>query len=132
MTVEDFRAALREHRARLGWSQVQLGAELAHREGRDQPYSQGSVAEWEGSGKGTPPSRERVFSIEATMGLAPGTLSLLLGYLPPEAMPATSTVDAIRADPALTPDQRADLIHLYEGMVSRTSSARARRRGARR
>lgn len=63
------------------------------------------------------PPRSTVFEIEAFLREKPGTLSRLLGYLPPSARAVTTVEDAINADPRLTPTKRGYLLTLYRDMT---------------
>lgn len=46
---------------------------------------------------------EQVFAIERALGVEPGTLSRLEGYVPAETVPVIDLRDAIDADPKLGP-----------------------------
>jgi hypothetical protein len=62
-----------------------------------------------------------VYAAEKALGLTPGTLSRLLGYLPP-ARPAKAALggvrDAIRNDPLLTDKEKRSLVSLYESLTA--------------
>lgn len=49
---------------------------------------------------------QQVFALEETLGLEPGELSRLEGYLPAESTPAPTPEAAIQADSSLTADQK--------------------------
>ncbi len=113
-----FGEALRRALAAAGTSQRDLATELGL-------SSQSVVSQWI---SGThEPSPSRVFAVEEALHLAPGTLSRLLGYLPLEAVPALDVPAAVAADPALSAQNRAAVLAVYE--VLRTRSSRGRRQG---
>lgn len=77
-----------------------LGAEIARLCGKETPITASAVAQWiDGTAE---PARAYVFAAEKVLELKPGTLSRLLGYLPVDAKPALSVIDAIDADTRLT------------------------------
>lgn len=100
-----------------------LGTEVATLEGRDEAYGQNTVAGWE-SGKYALKPR-KLFVIERALGVAPGAISRIAGYVPAATKPARTVAEAIAADNDLSSDQKEDLVAQYQGMVART---RARRR----
>lgn len=122
-----FTQRLKQYRQAAGLNQEQLGAEVAHVEGRSAPYTQGAVAGWE-SPDDYPKVPERVFAIEQVLKVEPGALSSALGYIPAGAQPAVTVPDAISADTGLSPEQREDLIAQWEGMRRRTADRRQKRR----
>ncbi len=113
-----FGEALRRALAASGTSQRDLATELGL-------SSQSVVSQW--ISETHEPSPSRVFAIEEVLGLAPGTLSRLLGYLPLRAVPALDVPAAVAADPELSSQNRAAVLAVYEVLRSRTS--RGRRRG---
>lgn len=125
--VMRFTQRLKQYRQAAGLNQEQLGAEVAHAEGRTTPYTQGAVAGWE-SVDDYPKVPERVFAIEKVLKVEPGALSSALGYIPAGAQPAVTVPDAIDADDGLTPEQREDLIDVWEGMRRRTAERKRKRR----
>lgn len=91
-----------------------LGAEVARIEGDDEPISGASVSKWVA---GNPPRPERVFAIEEALGVKPGALSKLLGYLPITARRPCRVPDAIAEDADLTQRDQQLLASLYAQMV---------------
>lgn len=74
-----------------------------------------SVSQW---AAGThEPSREKVWAMESVLGMKPGTLSRLLGYLPVNARSITSVVEAIDADPKLGERERRSLKAAYRELA---------------
>jgi hypothetical protein len=73
------------------------------------------------------PRRVEVFALEQHLGLRAGSLSILLGYLPPTFDPPKSVMDAIDSDPGLTPEQREALLDQYQGALARTRARRLTR-----
>lgn len=62
------------------------------------------------------PKPATVFAVETALGLAPGQLSLHLGYLPPEA--AESSLEAaIRATPGLDENQRRAILAFLRELI---------------
>jgi transcriptional regulator with XRE-family HTH domain len=88
-----------------GLSQSQVGAKV----GRVQT----TVSDWV-LGRAEPPASV-VFALEDTLGLAPGTLSRHLGYLPLATFRPTFE-DAVRADPDLSERERAFLLAGYRAL----------------
>lgn len=104
-------------RTQLGQrSQRWLGERVAELEERAKPYPQGTVSGWLNI---YPPNPETVFRIEQALDQTAGTLSRLLGYLPSDALPATSVRDAIASDPLLSETGRGNMLALYESLVRR-------------
>jgi hypothetical protein len=91
-----------------GW----LGAEVARDLGEDTPITASAVTQWI-NGDTEPKPPERVFAIERVVGVRPGTLSRLLGYLPLDAKPVRSVIEAIDADTNLSEPMRAVLREAY-------------------
>ena len=107
-----FGAALTARRRELALSQTALGRALGG-------IGQSAISQWECGG--VQPQREHVFAAEKVLGLAPGTLSRLLGYLPPSAparAEATDVRKAIRRDPFLTEKEKRSFVCLYEAIVA--------------
>lgn len=77
------------------------------------PHS--TVSTW--ISRNRPPEPATVFEVERWLGLPPGRLSRALGYLPAEAAPAVTVLEAIDADPKLTEMGRAVLRAAYEELV---------------
>lgn len=119
MTATDDRPelgrAIRRALEGTGHSQAWLGAEVAARQGRPDPYSQAIVSEWlSGSTTITPP---QLFEIESALGLRAGSLSKILGYLPVSARAASSVAAAIESDAQLSPEGRAVVLAAYRAAV---------------
>lgn len=102
-------------RALNGRPRAWLGAEVARAVGKETPITASAVTQWI-NGE-TEPARSYVFAAEEVLGLKPGTLSRLLGYLPVAAKPATSVLDAIDADSKLTSRSREMLRSAYRAAV---------------
>lgn len=117
MDKDAFAEALRAHMGTAGISQRALGEAVAADLERPQAFHQSVVSDW--MGRGNPPDPDVVCAIERVLDLAPGALTLHLGYLPPEARGEVLTVlEAIDADPQLTPKERAALKAAYAAFVS--------------
>lgn len=107
-----FGAALTRRRRELALSQTALGRALGG-------IGQSAISQWECGG--TQPQREHVFAAEEVLGLTPGTLSRLLGYLPPSAPargPPAEVRESIRRDPFLTEKEKRSFLSLYEAIVA--------------
>lgn len=117
MSDEDFRVALRGALEQAGWSQAKLGQAL----GLPESVQQTRVSTWL-NGSQHPPPPPVVCQIEEVLDLAPGTLTLHLGYLPPRARTEVRSVpDAIDADPALDARARRALKNLYATLADDSS-----------
>ncbi|HEY1119937.1 MAG TPA: hypothetical protein VGE43_19635 [Acidimicrobiales bacterium] len=125
MTTTDPRAqlarAIRDATEQAGVDQGELGALVAHLEGRERPYAQNAVSQWLAGRVDLPPGR--VFAIERALGLHPGVLSVRAGFLPADGQ-ATSLELALAADPDLTAVQREDVAALVEVLRQRTRARR--------
>lgn len=93
-----------------GRTHGQLGAEVGRLLNAN-PVSPSAVSQWV-SGK-TEPERSKVFAAEKVLGLKPGTLSRIFGYLPANAKAQASVVDAIDADVTLAPRMKEVLRAAY-------------------
>lgn len=123
MAIEEFQAALRRALNDSGRTQSWLGAEAARAEGRADPYSQAVVSSWfNDPSPGLSP--RQVFAIEEALGVEPGMLSRLLGYLPASAKSVVATPDAIAADPDLSPVGRRVLLAAYQELVDHGADRR--------
>jgi transcriptional regulator with XRE-family HTH domain len=122
---EVFRRALLQAREDCGLSQRALARAIE--------VSPGAVWQWERETDGTIPRPDATIRLEEALGLEPGSLSRLLGYLPAtlETGTGTSVVEAAKADPRLGDSERELLIAVYRELV-RQSAAKAgsRREGA--
>lgn len=110
----DFQAALIRRLDDLGRSQTWLAVEVAKEEGRPDPYSQAHIADWL-RGRRTP-NPYQVFALERALGVPPGSLSRLLGYLPADAVASVGVEDAITADPTLSSQHRDAVLALYRAL----------------
>lgn len=108
-------AAIAEELYGQGYSQTWLGAEVAALEGRREPYAQAAVSRWLDGQTALEP--ERVFLIERALGKRPGTFSRLAGYVPAGSRPVRSVIDALEADPALSPEGRRTVAIAYRAAV---------------
>jgi len=113
--------AIREAAYEAGVDQGELGALVAHIEGRERPYAQNAVSQWYSGRVDLPP--QRVFAIERALGLRPGVLSVRAGYIPADGQ-ATSIELALAADADLTASQREDVAALVEVLRQRTRTRR--------
>lgn len=98
-----FAAALREQLRAQSLTQKWLSERVGHGES--------AVSNW-CAGRDEPRPRT-VFTIEQTLGLAPGTLSRHLGYVPVAGWEAASLEAAILGEPTLDDAQRAALLGIY-------------------
>lgn len=102
-----------------GVTQVELAADLK--------TTQSAVSAWV-TGKSEPDDPYAVFAVERAVKVRPGSLSRFLGYLPPEAVKVSASLEeAIDGDPYLDADARELLLNTY-----RTLSKSRRGRGQRR
>lgn len=100
----------RREAARLSFRE--LGERVAQVMGRDTPFKASSVQEWAESA----PRPEIVFAIEQALGVPPGGLSRLLGYVPLLEEPE-SVRDVIERDPDLDGGTRAVILSAYDAAV---------------
>lgn len=96
-------------------NQTWLGEEVARILGLSAPVAQTTVSNWmNGRNVPEPPS---VFAMERALGLRPGQLSILFGYLPPNARPLGGGVEeAIAEDPYLAGNLKRALLAAYREM----------------
>lgn len=109
---KSFGSALAKRRKDLDLSQTALGEALGG-------IGQSAISQWE-SGE-TQPRTEHVYGAEKVLGLTPGTLSRILGYLPPSAPSRAAPGEvrqAIRRDPLLTEKEKRSLVTLYDAIVA--------------
>lgn len=100
--------ALHAARTQAGVSQVELAKRLNSH--------QANVSNWE-RGRNIPEPAD-VFAIEDALGLAPGELSHLLGFIPVHAdAPACTVHRAVIEDQLLTDQQRRAMLAMYEAIV---------------
>jgi transcriptional regulator with XRE-family HTH domain len=112
MTAEQkasFRRGLRRAREAAGYSQSGLSLKIG--------VSRSAVWQWEG-GRAVP-TEENVAALERELELQPGSLSLLLGYLPAGAVEREmiSVIEALEADPKLGERERELLASMYRQLV---------------
>lgn len=116
-----FGAALAKRRKELQLSQTTLGRALGG-------VAQSAVSQWE-CGE-TEPRADHVYAAENALGLTPGTLSRLLGYLPPSSAnlgTVHSFRDGLRLDPLLTDEEKRSLLVLYDALTGgRSAGARSK------
>jgi transcriptional regulator with XRE-family HTH domain len=115
-----FGQAIAEELRSRGLTQAQLRRDLE--EALGDTIHQTTVSNWV-AGKHEP-SRTQAILLEEFLRAAPGSLTRHIGYLPLTAHPTIDVIDAIGADPGLTPEQREDLTAQYEGMLARTRARR--------
>lgn len=104
-----FGRAVAEARDARGWTQD----ELAERAG----VSQSNVSGWE-QGKWTP-DPDAVFTVERALRLAPGTLSVHLGYVPAKELDRAVDVEAAILTSSLDELDRRALVGLYRQLRRR-------------
>jgi transcriptional regulator with XRE-family HTH domain len=104
---EAFRQALRRARDTSGLSQRAVG-EAVGRTGS-------AVWQWE-EGRGAP-DQATVTKLEAVLGLEPGSLARLLGYVTAGADGPVSVIEALNADPRLNDSGRELLTSVYRWLV---------------
>lgn len=75
------------------------------------------------------PSATIVFEAERVLELPPGRLSVLLGYLPPEAVdaPAMTFEQVVTSDPLLDDAAKRGLLAMYRELTSRRITSRGGR-----
>lgn len=100
--------AIERHRKARAMSQEALEAASG--------VSQSSISQWQRGRRGVP-NVNHVARLEEALGLRPGTLLIEAGFV---EMP-TTTVEMIRADKALSPERREDLVAMYRVQAARSS-----------
>lgn len=116
--LHTFRVALREAIQDSPYTYRSLAAEFG--------VSMQTVVSWSSDkGNRNPPHTDVVFRLEDILG-CPGVLSGALGYRAADFI--ISTESMIATDPALTPEQRADLAAMYQRMRTTATARRLRRR----
>lgn len=63
------------------------------------------------------PTPAHAFAVEGALGMEPGRLSRLLGYVPAEWDPPTVLADVLDADPLLGEKDRRMLLTMYRSLV---------------
>lgn len=109
-----------------GRTQAWLGVRVAELEGRDEYYRQPAVSGWLKNIAGQPPAR--IFLIEKALGMAAGSLSRLLGYLPTDAVAARSVPEAVEADARLGEYGRQFLLDAYRTLIERQDGSASNHR----
>jgi transcriptional regulator with XRE-family HTH domain len=113
---EAFRQALRHARQTCGLSQRAVGDAVGR--------TGSAVWQWE-EGRGAP-DQATVTKLEAVLGLEPGTLAKLLGYVPAGADGPVSVVEALNADPRLNDSGRELLTSVYRWLVRQGGGERSK------
>jgi transcriptional regulator with XRE-family HTH domain len=108
-TRRAFAAALVNTRRQAGMTQTEL-AERAR-------ITQTQISGYE---RGTIPDPPKMFALERALGVTPGTLSQMVGYMPVDAHPLPCTLTrAVIEDPALDDSARRAILAMYEALTSR-------------
>ena len=110
-----FRRALRRAREAAGQSQSGLSQTIG--------VSRSAVWQWE-EGRAIP-TEDNVAALERELGLRPGGLSRLLGYLPADAVDreTISVIEALEADPKLGERERELLAAMYRQLVKQREAS---------
>ena len=109
-----FGDALRQALRVKGMTQEELAAGMT--KGR-QPM----ISAWI-RGKAAPDTPSLTFEVERVLGVDPGTLSVHLGYLPPEAVRTVASFESVLlADPGLNDDEKEMLLAGYRAAKRKTS-----------
>lgn len=96
----------------MGVNRGDFAARVAIEEGRDRPHPEQQVSAWVNGNNIASPSR--VFAIERALGVLPGALSHMLGYLPVEARDILTVEDAVAFAPGLDAGGRANVLAVYQ------------------
>ena len=117
---EVFRRALQQAREDCGLSQRALAQAVG--------VTQGAVWQWERDSGATVPRPDVAIRLEQVLGLEPGQLSRLLGYLPATTETGTTAgvVEAARTDPRLGEQERELLIAVYRELVRQSAAKRSK------
>jgi transcriptional regulator with XRE-family HTH domain len=113
---EAFRQTLRRARRTCGLSQRTVG-EAVGRTGS-------AVWQWE-EGRGAP-DHATVTKLEEVLGLEPGSLGKLLGYVSAGADGPVSVIEALNADPRLNDNGRELLTSVYRWLVRQGAGERGK------
>lgn len=105
--MDTFANALRRERVRVDLTQDELGDRIGLTGARISQLESGL----------RPPQVDIVFRIETALGLAPGRLSGLLGYVPVGTVPDVET--AIATDDRLDDHAREALLAVYRSLVEK-------------
>jgi transcriptional regulator with XRE-family HTH domain len=110
-----FRRRLRQEREAAGQTQMGLSLHIG--------VSRSAVWQWE-EGKSVP-TEANVAALEKELGLQPGALSILLGYLPAGAVERemVSVIEALEADPKLGARERELLAAMYRQLVKQREAS---------
>lgn len=106
--LRGFATALDVALGRGGWSQRALADALG--------LSQSTISHWKSATSAPPPAT--TFALEEALGLAPGTLSRHLGYVPSDHVVAATVEEAIVDDPLLSPHHQRVLQATYRELVT--------------
>lgn len=104
---QEFSRALRSARITAGLTQKALGDDVG--------VSQNTISSWE-AGE-LPAQPELVFALERALGMSPGWLSRLLGYLPLPDGDGDRFIDAIRDNPHLGESTKRVLAAFYHELL---------------
>lgn len=89
--------------------------ELAEAIGRKQPMVSGWI-----NGNRAPETPDLAFDVERALGVDPGTLTVHLGYLPPEAVRTVASFESVLlADSGLSDDEKELLLAGYRAAKKR-------------
>jgi transcriptional regulator with XRE-family HTH domain len=115
---EAFRAVLRRVREECRLSKRGLALKVG--------VTQSAVWQWE-EGRAAP-RPETAATLERVLGLDPGRLSKLLGYLPATTETGTTpgVVEAAKTDPRLGEQERELLIAVYRELVRQSAAKRSK------
>lgn len=113
-------------------SQRYFGDLVARTEGRSKAYSQQVVSSWL---QGKEPNPRQAVAIEEVLGVEPGTLTRILGFVSADSRPIITPAEAIAADVTIGPEAKAILTAGYEAARSASNitpitKSRRRRSGA--
>lgn len=78
-------------------------------------------------GKRAPESPELAFEVERAIGVDPGTLSVHLGFIPPEAARTVASFESVvLADTGLSDDEKELMMAMYKAATSKRRRPRKR------
>lgn len=104
-------------------SQGEFGRAVAKAEGRKTPYSQSQVSDWV---NGKEPSPSQAIAIEQALGVSPGMLTSVLGFVSTDYQQPQTVEDAINFDRRLGPTEREALRGLYRSLAKVPPAPRRR------
>ena len=117
-----FGRALHEAMNALDINESELGEKVGK--------SQTTISNWL-RGVTAPKREEEGFAVERALELPPGTLTRLLGYLPPEAFDKASFEAVLLSDDELDEGDKEMLLAAYRAAVKRNRAERKRAKGKR-